>query len=315
MATTVEAVLGVTAAIGWRPILITNHMRALRLGGADVWPKSGQGGGKSSVHVDPKHMVSLILGLASESGPSALRTVQTLRNLRAHPTREVTPPIEALPEAGEFVRKIVSTPAPPDVLAWTLGERIEAMIAAAAEAMLQGDDDSLAAMRAEAWIFNVAPDLPAAWAFGQTPEGVATTDQYQPANGLLPALLEPPRAPVRRSFSFGFALIEVAAELVADTHRQRAKRAHPAPEKGPENKEPDPCRDRAPATDRSSRPSKQPARNNRMTTKNAPDPTAGERGAQPLRARRLDATAGQPSNLKRKGLTDARAHPPDPAAA
>lgn len=313
MATPNAAVVKLARAIGQTPLSLDRTLRDLRGAGAAYWPMSGKGGGKAASHVEARHMAALILALSAPVATDAYKVVDALRSLRAAPNRQVTPPFDALPEVADMVRTTVTVPTPPHIAAQTFGERLEGMITAAAAAMVQGDDDALDALRAEGWCFNLAPDLPAAWAFWQTPEGVALSDQYQPAQPtlLFAAALEAPKALVRRSLSFGFALIEIAAELVADTmRRQQTRRADPAlPLGGPENKDPSPARDRGLDTDGLT-PTGTPARGLIDT----PEPTAGERTAQILSA--VPVRDGrQPSKRKRKGLSDARSHPSEPAAA
>ena len=55
----------------------------------DLWPLSGKGGGKAAVHVEPHHLVNLILGLAADQPNGAEAAVGLLRDTYADPASEV----------------------------------------------------------------------------------------------------------------------------------------------------------------------------------------------------------------------------------
>jgi hypothetical protein len=196
--------------------------RALREAPGDLWPKSGRGGGKAARHVEVRHLVNLILALAAEPS-EAVAAVATLRDLRFQPKGALRNGLLGLSDETRSSPGQSST-TPPDVQALGLGQRLELFVSAVAHHQTTGRSDVLGEMRSRFVSCTLAPTTPAAWFFWSKDDGTLANEDYLPAQGLLdiaPPAQSRPRAALRRSTSFDFALIETAAELLAGTMAYR----------------------------------------------------------------------------------------------
>jgi hypothetical protein len=204
--------------------------RALREAPGDLWPKSGRGGGKAARHVEAHHLVNLILALAAEPS-EAVAAVTTLRDLRFQPKRVLRNALLGLSD-GTGGSSGQSSTTPPDVQALSLGQRLQLFVSTVAHHQTKGRSDVLDEMRSRFVSCTLAPTTPAAWFFWSKGDGTFANEDYLPAQGLLgiaPPAQGRPRAVLRRSTSFDFALIETAAELLADTMARRGGALPPSP--------------------------------------------------------------------------------------
>lgn len=64
MATGAESIQAIAYVTGIAPATVHRAARNLREADADLWPKAGKGGGKAAAHVEPRHLVNLVLALA-----------------------------------------------------------------------------------------------------------------------------------------------------------------------------------------------------------------------------------------------------------
>ena len=80
MATGAEAIVRVVDSTDIPPTTVDRTASFLQHARRDLWPVSGRGGGKAAVHVEPHHMVNLILALAAEQPSDAEAAVRLLRD-------------------------------------------------------------------------------------------------------------------------------------------------------------------------------------------------------------------------------------------
>lgn len=297
MATTTETFATLATATGWTRDAVERRARPLRIAPGDLFAKSGKGGGKLAVHVQAHHLVNLILTFAADGPSDALDTQQRLRTLRCRPGRRKSPPMvgNALSALLGPPRHPTTEPAPADVLAQDFGERLEGLVTVTAKAILHGRDGDLDKMRKAGWTFTLSPGERFAWVSWTEADSTLFTDCYTEAqdNLWLADALDSSRAPIRSSVAFTFPLIEVAAELLADTMAHQSMRRFRAPLlDGPEKQTPDPSKGRALLTD-------QPGQQASDRDTAQPEPMSERGGAQELRARRLFAPAGQSSSPER----------------
>ena len=80
MATGAEAIVRVVDSARIPPTTVDRTASFLQRARRDLWPVSGRGGGKAAIHVEPHHMVNLILALAAEQPSGAEAAVRLLRD-------------------------------------------------------------------------------------------------------------------------------------------------------------------------------------------------------------------------------------------
>ena len=83
MARAVESIDRIIEAADIPPTTVDRTAAFLQQARRDLWPLSGKGGGKAAVHVEPHHLVNLILALVAEQPSDAEAAVRLLRNTYA----------------------------------------------------------------------------------------------------------------------------------------------------------------------------------------------------------------------------------------
>jgi hypothetical protein len=197
------------------------------------------------------------MALAAGQPSDGPETVRHLRSLRMEGGRQKTPPVGRIfGLAGVNVQRAatLTEPVPEDLRDLDFGQRLEALISDVATAKVRGADAELAAWRGFNITVTMAPTVRMAWISWSLPDGNGNepthySDEFAPAQRTLAlaAVLMGPRAPLRRTTSFNFALLETAADLLADTLRRQQGGLISGPDASgtPENKEPGPNGDRA----------------------------------------------------------------------
>ncbi len=88
MARAAEAIFRIIEASDVAPTTVDRTAAFLMRPKSDLWPVSGKGGGKAAVHVEPHHLVNLILGLVADQPSDAEAAVRLLRGTYADPDQE-----------------------------------------------------------------------------------------------------------------------------------------------------------------------------------------------------------------------------------
>ena len=83
MATGVQSIVRVTEAADFPPTTVDRSASFLQRAEPRLWPLSGKGGGRAAVHVEPHHLVNLILALVAAQPSDAERAVALLRKVFA----------------------------------------------------------------------------------------------------------------------------------------------------------------------------------------------------------------------------------------
>ena len=89
MARGIESIVRFVDATLAPPTTVDRTAAFLQRARRDLWPMSGKGGGKAAVHVEPHHLVNLVLGLAADQPSDAEAAVRLLRGTYADPASEV----------------------------------------------------------------------------------------------------------------------------------------------------------------------------------------------------------------------------------
>lgn len=222
MATGSTAVETIAKAAGILPATVERTARTLKEAKIDAWPLGRPGGGHSAPHVDPHHLVCLILALSGAQPSDAVATVAALFSLHLQQWDRAE---EVEPETRYRGASVVHSVQKRNQLLQTnsLGADLVRMIAALGE----GNTALAEELRAKQWTLILNPTRPVArqtWRDPAAPK-VLETKVYAPEQASLldqlPSTGVEPRAQVSRETTIPFALIEVAAELWGDTLAHR----------------------------------------------------------------------------------------------
>jgi len=251
VATGAKAVARIAEAAGILPATVSRAARTLREANPDLWPEAGKGGGKRAAHVEPSHLVNLVLALAAADpitrAPDAVRAYRSLtpqvsrdmiwsENLLLNSTSLSSTEMEidraspdarrsvtwlhgkTLGEGLEWLINLLSAPVPTNALS-LLGAS-DAPSAGAFSEMFREADFSVAL---------TVEQIPRATVHGHAPktsEGVKSkTDIYSPPPkddaSRDSETMAAAEAPFERVTTIPFKLFKVLAELWADTLAQQ----------------------------------------------------------------------------------------------
>lgn len=257
MATVSEAIARIAAGTGTPEGVVFRMARALREDSPNLWPKSGQGGGKAAVHVEPVHLVNLIFAFAAPQPSDGAEIVNKMAVLRAGAGGSKTrrPPDWFLKERLPATH----TRLLPGIVDLDLRARAVAYVAGIATAIAQGDAERLKAAKSAKLTITLTPDMPLGFVQWMETDSVGeaveiTASYFHPQGMLIGGFLDDslPAARPMNSTRIPHELLEIAADLAADTMRRRASDLFSGPgpqgKDPPENKAPGPNGDRAPTT-------------------------------------------------------------------
>ncbi len=195
----------------------------------DLWPLSGKGGGKAAVHVEPHHLVNLILGLAADQPSGAEAAVRLLRDTYA------SAPLRSGMD-DPFLDKVLQLVPPPSLEDWNGTEPGEEKISAGAwldtmtrrlASLLRQEQEEFAQVgkvaSAEIAMCVAPASVVLSWIGpDQRREEVRFSSLDTPLGDLFASPSNRITAPRRRLTAFPVAILAVAAELAADTWNRRA---------------------------------------------------------------------------------------------
>ena len=226
MARAVESIDRIIGATDILPTTVERTAAFLQQIRTDLWPLSGKGGGKAAVHVEPYHLVNLILGLAAEQPSDAGTAVRLLR--------ETT--LFELPRRGmadRFWTKLIQIAPEPQPEAYdqtddnevgnsggTWLNSLTAQLAALPPQERLEFAEISAVHGAEIVMCIDPPSIVLTWKGQDYRREEVHFSSGQPLEKIFPSPEITARR--RRLTSFPVTILVVAAELAADTWRRRA---------------------------------------------------------------------------------------------
>ena len=238
MATGAIAIERIAEATGIPAVTVDNVSRVLKQHQPPLWALAGRGGGKRAKHVEPEHLVNLVMGLAwADPISNAPAIVSRLRGLveRRHPTRT------SRHQLSQGVVAYAVAEIPPNRLTMlaealrrgrgpaTLGETLDFYVRALATL-----PDVREKMRSEELSVQLGT-WPYEFATITRRDEDGTVSSNFDGLGLLTDIPPDARpATMRRTVTLPFALFEVLADLYADT-LSRKQSALPLPPSDPEH--------------------------------------------------------------------------------
>jgi hypothetical protein len=215
MATASAAIDSIADVTGIPQATVFRGARALREADTSLWPQGAAGRGRAA-HVEPEHLVNIVLGLATADPlTEAAERAAVYRSLVLGECR--------LSEDMEIAGQILTfwTNLRPNKLLWprtilpgrTLGEGFVALVDELANPAAKPLRDLYAA--SSMTISLIVDRVPSGFTRLAVGGGKIETNEYvTPSPSLLAAA---PRAPLKRETTIPFSLIEVLADLWADT--------------------------------------------------------------------------------------------------
>jgi hypothetical protein len=225
MATSSAAIEEFSKVTGIARVTVEHTARMLReaVGGTELWPRSGKGGGKAARHVEPRHLANLILALAVTLPRNAPDAVDALG--AAKPERRSSRASSAAGGPYALSGRALFTEAGGRVSGnRDLRTMLELLIRRVAT-----DGTATVAGRRGRWTLWLNADAGTAQASWADKIGRERRERYLPQPQLLAAMEPSLPARVERLVKVPFGLIEVAADLWADTMAKRGPDRPPSP--------------------------------------------------------------------------------------
>lgn len=236
MATGAQAVELISQATGIPEATVERGSKVLKQFVPNLWPRSGQGGGKSAKHVQPFDLVNLVLAMAAADPiTSAPAVVAQYRQL--YPMYASTAKTSVSFEEGDHGVAFVSQSFGGLTAESTrLGDYLEALIGLLSVAT--PTDDALARLR-DGWscVLSIG-SIPRAIVSRTESDGSLTNVTYEDlgrSQQMLNFSLPKPTAtaPMLRQVTIPFSLMEVLGAIYADTLRQTSQPELPSPPSDP----------------------------------------------------------------------------------
>ena len=223
MATGSTCVEVIAQAAGFLPATVERTARALKEARIDAWPMGRPGGGRVAPHVEPQHLASLILALAGAQPSDAVPTVSRLFGLRLHQWDEAH---EIKPGDRYSGPNVLQSSTKRNQLLRLEGDALGGRIAKLIGDIGGGHTALAEALRRVEWTLILNPTRPIARISWLAPGEIKVhkAEVYGPEQAsFLDNTGDLPRTLVSRETTIPFGLIEVAAELWADTLAHRGQ--------------------------------------------------------------------------------------------